>query len=594
MLNKLLYYLEIEGLILFLLIIIILFYFLRKNSNPMVFLITLIMWFLNAYIIIILPYDIYLSNFEEQNNRVKNLQNIIRILYSIIYWSIFICSWILIPLLFEYERCGYFTKKEKILYSIRSNLLFYGIILLIGIILFIWAYFKLSEETKTYFMKNCYNFSYLYGFFFLILLLGYSIPKLPKNIYDRIFYKKNIKNLESNTKILKKTLDKINKELIDCYNQLLYISDKIQINKELNSNLTMPKLEKIIKDEKTEEAKIEKYEKFLNKKIKFMQDNAKVFGIKIKKINLEENENLKMDDIPDKIASLNVKLKENEWHNLRLQYQLQSTYNKWCYTKTIVKKGRKYKSSLINQELNQSQLSLMEKDEFVPVKGISKITILYYMKIHPIILFFFSIFFLVLGLIILFSEICIILPYKISIFHLFNKFTKNVILLHISIICSVFIFFLMSLYALLNMKLNKNYRLYGPRQTDTLSIIYFTKNFTRIIFPLCVNILIMINHGNEVSKESCLERNFGINIKNHVFVLFSQYSPLFLIVFVFLNICNIFSRLIDCFSFETINALFFDRSVDNKKEGYEYLMKINKTSRGELLSDSIMDKLIGE
>ena len=64
------------------------------NTNPIVFIITLIMWFLNAYIIIILPYDIYLSNYENQNIKVINLQNIIRILYTVIYWTIFICSWI--------------------------------------------------------------------------------------------------------------------------------------------------------------------------------------------------------------------------------------------------------------------------------------------------------------------------------------------------------------------------------------------------------------------------------------------------------------------------------------------------------------------
>ena len=597
MLSEILYYLQIEGLVLFLLIIIILVYYLRKNTNPIVFIITLIMWFLNAYIIIILPYDIYLSNYENSNVKVINLQNIIRILYTVIYWTIFICSWILIPLLSKYEQCGYFTRREKILYSIKSNLLFYGILLLIGAGLFVWAYYNLSEETKTYFMKNCFNFAYLYGFFFLILLLGYSIPKLPKNIYDKIFYKRQIKNLETNAKNLKKKLEKINKDLLDDYNQLVNISEKIQINKELKENDKVEKLEQLelmIKDEKYEETKNEKYEKFLNKKIKYIQKNEKIFGIKIKKINFDKNEEFKMKDIPDKIATLNVKLKENEWDNLRIQCQLQSTYNEWCYTKTIVKQGRKHKSSLINQDLDQSQLSLMENDEFIPVKGISKIKILYYMKIHPLILFFFAFIFLILGLIILLSEICIILPWEISIFHILNYFTENVFFIHIFIICSVLIFFLMTLYALLNFKLTKNYRMYGPRQTDAVSILYFTNNFSRIIFPLCLNILIMINHGKDVSKQTCLEQDFGINIKNQVFVLISKYSPLLLIVFVFLNMCGIFSKLIDCFSVETFSALFFEKSKENKNEGYEYLMEINKKSKGKLLSNSIMDQLIEE
>ena len=205
MLDEIIYYLELEGVALLLVIIITLIYYLRKKTNPLVFIITLIMWFLNAYMILILPYDIYLSNYESQDTKVEKiegLKNIIRILYTIIYWSILIISWILIPLLSKYEQCGYFTKREKIIYSIKSNLLYYGVVLLIGFVLFIWAYFKLSEETNEFFKKNCFNVSYLFGFFFLVLLLGYSIPKLPKNIYNKIFYKKQIKNLEANTKYL--------------------------------------------------------------------------------------------------------------------------------------------------------------------------------------------------------------------------------------------------------------------------------------------------------------------------------------------------------------------------------------------------------
>ena len=590
MLSQIIYYLEIEGLALFLIIIVSLIYYLRKNTNPIIFIITLLMWFLNAYYIIILPYDIYLSKLEKDNIKVACLQNIIRILYAFIYWSIFICSWILIPLLSKYEECGYFTRREKILYSIKRNLLFYGILLLIGTALFVWAYYKLSEETKTYFIKNCFNFAYLYGFFFLVLLLGYSIPKLPKNIYDKIFYKKCIKTLEANAKNLKNKLDIINKDLLDGYYKLVNILEKIQIKKELKENKIVD-LENIIKDKKDEET-IEKYEKFLKKKIKYIQNNEDVFKIKIKKINLERNENLNMKDIPYKIASLNIELKQNEWDNLRLQCQLQSTYNDWTFLKTIVKKGRKFKSSIIDQELRTSKSSLMGVDEFIPIKKISIIKILYYMKIHPLILFFFSFIFFILGLIIMLSEICIILPWKISIFHLLNYLTDNVFFIHIFIICSFFVFLFMSLYALLNFKLTKNYRIYGPRQTDAISILYFTNNFSRIIFPLALNILIMINHGNNKNKKTCLELDFGININNHIFVFISKYSPLLLLFFVFLNMFGIFSKLIDCFSMETFSSLFCDKTKESQNEGYEYLMEINKVNKGKLITDSIMDEIV--
>ena len=592
-LSEIEYYLIIESLIYFLSIIFILFYFLRKNTNPMVFIITLTMWFFNGFIIIILPFDIYLSNYQRNESKVIDLQNKIRILYSICYWSTSLTSSILIPLITQYESSGYFTKREKIIYSIKSNLKFYGLLSLLGIVLFVWAYFKLSQETKSYFLKNCFNFSYIYGFFFLVLLLGYSIPKLPLNIYEKIFYKQTIKNLENNAKLLKKNLDDVNKDLLDSYYKLVNIEEKIKINKQLKDQPKLESLDNIIKDKETEEKTIRQYEQFLNQKINYIKKNEKLFKITIKKVNLEPAEEFDMEELPDKIASLNIKLKENEWDNLRIQCKLQSIYNDWCYMKTIVIKGKKYKSTLIDQQLRESKLKLMGlEEEFIPLKHISKLMILYYMKIHPIILFIFSFVFFILGIIILLSELCIILPWRISVFSIINYWITNVFKIQVFIISSVLIFFFMSVYALINFKLTKNYRVYGPRQTDGLSILYFTSNFCKITFPLSLNILIMMNHGDDEAKRTLLENDFGININNQIFVLIAKYSPLLLFFFVVLNMFGIFSKIIDCFSVETFSSLFSSNIKEEANNGYDYLISINKEKKGKLITDSIMDKII--
>ena len=592
-LSEIEYYLIIESLIYFLSIIFILFYFLRKNTNPMVFLVTLAMWFFNGFIIIILPFDIYLSNYQKNESKVINLQNKIRTLYSICYWSTSLISSLLIPLITQYENSGYFTKREKIIYSIKSNLKFYGLISLLGIVLFIWAYFKLSQETKEYFLKNCFNFSYVYGFFFLVLLLGYSIPKLPLNIYEKIFYKQTIKSLENNAKLLKKNLDDVNKDLVDTYYKLVNIEEKIKIKKQLKEQKKLESLDDIIKDKETEEKKIRQYEQFLNQKINYIKKNEKLFKITIKKINFEPAEEFEMEELPDKIASLNIKLKENEWDNLRIQCQLQSTYNDWCYLKTIVIKGKKYKSSLIDQQLRESKLRLMGlEEEFIPLKKISKIMVLYYMKIHPLILFLFAFIFFILGIIILLSELCIILPWRISVFSIINYWITNVFKIQIFIISSIFIFYFMSVYALMNFKLTKNYRVYGPRQTDAVSILYFTSNFCKITFPLSLNILIMMNHGDNEAKKTCLENDFGININNQIFVLIAKYSPLLLFFFVVLNMFGIFTKIIDCFSVEAFSSLFSSNNKEEANNGYDYLININKEKKGELITESIMDKII--
>ena len=591
MLSKFYYYLQIEGLCLIIIIIIILLYFLRKNTNPLVFLLTLITWLVNAYIIVLLAYDIYLSNYEKQNLLVEKIQKNIRLFYSIIYWTTSVCSWILIPFFKKYEGSGYFTRREKIVYSIKSNLLFYAMITLIGFGLFGLAYYKLKEEYFQYFLKNIFNFTYLYGYFCLIWLLGYSIPELPKNIFDKIFYGKEVKKIENETKNLKRKLDKVNKEIVDNYYKLLNIKEEIEINREMKTK-DLKSLEEKIKDDETGKKKIEIYEKFIVKRINYIKKNEKVFGITIKKIQFK-NEKISLKNIIDEIASLNITLKADEWENLRLQYLLQSLYNEWCFLKTIIIKGKKYKSLCIDQALRESKIKLMENDDFIPIKNISTCKILYYMKIHPIILFIFSSIFLLIGIVILLSEICISLPWKISIFNILNYFTSNIFIILIFIISSVFIFLFMCLYALLNLKLTKHYRVHGPRQTDAVSILYFTSNFNRIIWPLCLNILFMINHGNDITKKTCLEKNFGININNHILMFISKYSPLFLLFFVILNTFGILSKIIDCFSMETLSNLFFSDNKDSEiNEGYQYLIEINKKSEGRLLKDSITAQLV--
>ena len=592
MLSKITYYLEIEGLCLIIIIILILLYYLRKNINPIVFLLILVSWIFNAYIIVLLPYDIYLSNYDKQNLLVNKLKSNIRLLYTIIYWTTMICSWVLIPLMTKYESSGYFTRKEKLLDSIKKNLLFYGIVILIGISLLALAYYKLKEEYINYFLKNCFNFTYLYGFFFLILLLGYSIPKLPKNIYDKIFYEKEVKKIENDTKNLKHKLDKVNKDLLEAYYKMIDIKEQIEINREMDAK-NLKGLEDKIKDTNINDSKIIIYEKYITKRINYIKKNESVFGIKLKKFQ-NKSEEVSLKNIIDIIASLNIILKENEWDNLLLQYQIQSSYNEWCFLKTIIIKGKKYKSSLIDQALRDSKIKLMENEDFIPIKNISTCKVLYYMKIYPIILFLFSSIFLFLGIIILLSEICISLPWKISIFNILKYWIENVFIIHVFVICSIFIFFLLCLYALMNLRLTKNYRVHGPRQTDAISILYFTSNFNRIIFPLCLNIIFMINHGNDITKKTCLESDFGININNQILVLISKYSPLVLIVFVILNTFGVFSKIIDCFSVETLSSIFFDNKKSEINEGYEYLMEINKKNNGRLLKDSITGQLICE
>ena len=50
------------------------------------------------------------------------------------YWLIFFLSWVVIPLIQEYEKAADFTHTNKIKRSIKINLYFYAIIFAISIV----------------------------------------------------------------------------------------------------------------------------------------------------------------------------------------------------------------------------------------------------------------------------------------------------------------------------------------------------------------------------------------------------------------------------------------------------------------------------
>ena len=139
----------------------------------------------------------------------------------------------------------------------------------------------------------------------------------------------------------------------------------------------------------------------------------------------------------------------------------------------------------------------------------------------------------------------------------------------------------MSMYTLFRLKISGYFGMYAHNQTDSISLLYFSDNINRIIFPLCLNIIMMANKGNDTSK-TILESIFGINMQNKVFVFYNNYSPLILILCVLINGFNIFLKLGKCFGID--NFYIESEKRDNDiEEGYNLLMNMNKKSMGKLI-----------
>ena len=580
------YYILLEAILCLILATIIILSYVRKGTNKLVIIISSLTWFFNFYMVVLLPYDICLTNKikrkESLTEAEQKTSSIIKITYNIAYWSTFFLSWLILPLLKSYESSGEFTRWEKFIYSIKSNLIFFGVVLLVCIFLFIWAFFKLKKETISFFFKNIYNFNYVLGLSIMLLLLSYSLIKLPIKIYESMNYENTIQYYEYTAKNINDKLVVVKMELTENGHQLLATMEDSKIIKEmqddniLNSNKNYSNKKNIFI-----------YQKYMKEKFDYLLKNSKIFGIEIKSNSFGS----KQEPIHDKgnLVQLIKKIMKEEWDDLRLQCQMQKIYSKWSTLKSILILGKKNKYKInsryykIGKDKSEKIMVDKKDDSFITLNNISNFKIWYYLKIRQILIFILTVILFIFGGIIFISEISIPLPWNLSIFGLLISSITNVFILHIILFIQIIYLLGMSMYTLFSLKISGYYGMYRNRQTDSISLLYFSDNINRIIFPLCLNVIMMVNKGEKKYK-TILESIFGINMQNQVFVIFNNYSPLILILCVLINGFNVFTKIGKCFGID--NFYIESEKRDNDiEEGYNLLMEINKKNMGKLMSN---------
>ena len=563
-------YILLEAFLSLIVATIIILSYVRKGTNKLVTLISIITWFFDFYMVILLPYDICITNKQKRKEDLTQAEQdtieIIKISYQVTYWMTFFITWLIIPLLKNYESSGEFTRWEKFKYSIRSNLILYAIELFICIILFIWAFFKLKKETISFFVKNIYNFSYVLGLSIMLLLLSYSLIKLPKLIYEKINYENTIQYYEYSAKNINDKLSIVKMELEENGHQLLVTMEDSKIMQEMKDDNILTDNKMRLNNDKS----IYQYQPYMKEKFDYLHKNSKVFNINIKNNSFGSQQ----EPIKDKkkLVLLFKKIMKEEWDDLRLQCQMQRIYSKWSTLKSILILGKKNKYitnskySKLGREKSEKIMYDKPDENFITLNSISSFKIWYYLKPRKIFIFILTIILFLFGGIIFISEISISLPWNLSFFSLLISSVTNVLILHLVLFIQIIYLLGMSMYTLLRLKISGYYGMYPNNQTDGISLMYFVDNINRIIFPLCLNVIMMVNKGDEVNK-TILESIFGINMQNKVFVIFNNYSPLILILCVLINGFNVFLKLGKCFGIDDF-YIESEKRDNDIEEGY--------------------------
>ncbi|EXC09705.1 hypothetical protein L484_019802 [Morus notabilis] len=156
-------------------VILTLRYFAGPEVPRYVFLTVGYTWFCSLSIIILVPADIWTTTHGMWNGGIS-------FFWSWSYWSTFLLTWAVVPLIQGFEDAGDFTVTERLKTSVHVNLVFYlivGSIGLFGLILLIMMHKTWSGSVLGFAMACSNTFGLVTGAF----LLGFSLSEIPKSIW---------------------------------------------------------------------------------------------------------------------------------------------------------------------------------------------------------------------------------------------------------------------------------------------------------------------------------------------------------------------------------------------------------------------------
>ncbi|XP_042005462.1 LMBR1 domain-containing protein 2 homolog A-like isoform X1 [Salvia splendens] len=130
-------------------------------------------WFCSLFMIVLVPADIWATLGNKGG---------ISFLWSWLYWSSFLLTWAVAPVIQGYEDAGDFTIQDRLRTSVHVNLIYYlsvGSIALCGLVLLVIMHKDWGDNILGLAMACANTFGLVTGAF----LLGYGLSEIPRGVW---------------------------------------------------------------------------------------------------------------------------------------------------------------------------------------------------------------------------------------------------------------------------------------------------------------------------------------------------------------------------------------------------------------------------
>jgi len=115
-------------------------------------------------------------------------------LWSVVYWTLQLLTWIVLPLMQSYSMAGDFTLLGRLKSAFVGNAIYYGTFG--GLFLIIMIYVAIRSSLDWDNLKViCITASNTWGLFLLVILLGYGLIEIPRSCYHKSLDERSLEYL---------------------------------------------------------------------------------------------------------------------------------------------------------------------------------------------------------------------------------------------------------------------------------------------------------------------------------------------------------------------------------------------------------------
>lgn len=435
------------------------------------------------------------------------------IIWNIIYWVTYVATWAFYPLLQSYVLSGEFHLQGKIKQAFRDNLIFYAISFVLCAIIFIILCIWIGGLADA--LNVAKVASNLWGIGILIALLSYGIIDIPRS-----FWRSANRQISANYSLfmLAKYNDDIKtyKEALD--KTLRLIKKYAQVVDANHENRKY--LERIL-------ARVTEYE-FSNNQAgkKYQEKKSK------KREERRDDEEVKGTEYAD-FVTLNRRLKWDIHQYTTAQCLFDETFKEAVLLEDIITARKSGCTRQIQHSLTPARVGYF---------GLFVNTMEWlWSHLSPIALRFLAFLSAVMSLTLLFSEVIFFKWPQYSVYAIVvEAVDKNPAVFQI-IICTLISYVCTCSYnTIFKIKLFSYYQMIPHQRTDGNSAVFSAANLTRLVAPLCLNFLHLINYINTPVKSPFLTMMTSDPIQDSVFL----YFPMILVVIAVMNLFNLGNKVL--------------------------------------------------